>query len=261
MLTALLTRFAWQLPLDPRSRLLWWLGRREGELAYEVVDALVKPGDIVLDVGANWGRYSARFARLVGPSGRVHSFEPDPANCETIAAIGRKTRNVQVHCGGLSDAEGEAVLYVPVEGGRRMTALASIEPPDGPCEEQRMRLWALDDVLDQTVDPDFVKIDVEGHEMAVLRGARRTLERSRPGLLVEIEQRHGADVPATVDFLRELGFDAWFVAQDGLRSFSEFDVQRHQVDPLQRGEDGHAAGYVNDFLFIPAGSSPPAVGA
>jgi hypothetical protein len=95
---------------------------------------------------------------------------------------------------------------------------------------------------------------VEGHELAVLRGAEKTLRQLRPTILIEIEQRHhGADVAATLAFFDRLGYVGYGVHEDGLRPIEEFSLEQHQIEPLGRAPGSHwmmPVDYVNDFVFV-----------
>ena len=97
--------------------------------------------------------------------------------------------------------------------------------------------------------PNFIKIDVEGHELAVLEGAQRTLERYRPTLLVECEARHHPDRDFRTVFsaVESLGYSGTFFWQGQRLPLARFDVAVHQhLDPnmakLPRG-------YANNFAF------------
>jgi hypothetical protein len=94
-----------------------------------------------------------------------------------------------------------------------------------------------------------LKIDVEGHESAVLAGGRKTLERYRPALLVECEARHrpDGDVRAVFDFLCGLGYEGTFFHNGGRRPLSEFDPAVHQR--IESHSRRLPYGYVNNFAF------------
>jgi Methyltransferase FkbM domain len=106
-------------------------------------------------------------------------------------------------------------------------------------------------------DVGLVKIDVEGHELAVLRGATDTLARNRAAVMVEAEERHHPNaVTAITELLTGLGYEGYLDTGDGRRPVEEFDPARHQ-NPANIGghEDGWAAHglYVNNFVFVPKG--------
>jgi FkbM family methyltransferase len=239
-----------------RARLL----RRDGEL--RLVERLVPIGGVALDVGANWGLFAHRLARLVTRSGRVHAFEPNPAHHATLAALARRNPNLTVHLRGVSDRSGRAELSVPVRDGRTVTALGSIDAPAvGAAEQVEIELETLDEALVRSPPISLIKCDVEGHELSVLRGARSILRWSRPALLLEIEARHpGADPEATFAMLHDLGYEGWCLRPSGLAPLGGFDIQRDQLAFL--GEPDPADhdmpdGYVNNFLFLAEGTPRP----
>ena len=244
------------------ARLAWHWKRSRGDYALRVTEALVREGNVVLDIGASWGLYASRLARMAGPTGRVHAFEPLPVNWGSLEAIALGAPNVAIHRVALSDHNGEARLYIPVAEGRRIVTRASFAiPPDRSSvrhEVVPVRAARLDEVLGGAGPPvAFIKCDVEGHELAVLRGAETTLRRSLPALLVEIEQRHQTgDVRETFGYLAGLGYEGYSVRADGLRPLEQFDLEREQLAFL--GPEYLAGdkpeGYTNDFLFVRPGT-------
>jgi FkbM family methyltransferase len=137
------------------------------------VRAAVRPGMVAVDVGANVGLYTLILSRLVGTAGRVHALEPAPAN---LRALGRAIEhagatNVVVHAAAAGDRAGEVALHLAPgnQGDHRIfpnvEARATIPVPS----------VVLDDLLATEPRVDFVKIDVQGAELPVLRGLRRTL--------------------------------------------------------------------------------------
>jgi len=243
--------------------LTWqWQSRHDDALSAGVVDRIVSKGDAVVDVGANWGLYTARLARLVGPSGQVDAFEPHPAHAATLDRLARRRPQVAIHKMGLADAPGTAALHVPVVRGREVTALSSLTAPAGIPDQRRIevRIGRLDDELEGRRPPSFVKCDVEGLELAVLRGGERTLTATRPTLLVEIEQRHQeGPIGDTFAYLTGLGYEGHYFTAEGLAPLERFDVERDQLAYLGPDvvEYGMPAGYVADFLFVAPGTDLP----
>jgi FkbM family methyltransferase len=236
------------------ARLTWALKRRQGAASLAVVDALVGPGDAIVDAGANWGLFAARLAQLAGRGGQVDAFEPHPAHAATLGALARSRPQLAVHAVALSSAPGRARLHVPIVDGRRVTALASLGAPAGGGEHEvvEVPVVTLDAALAGRRPPSFVKIDVEGLELEVLRGAGATLRAAHPALLVEIEQRHSAaPIAATLEHVLALGYAGHYFGPDGLTPLDRFDVERDQLAHLGPGvaEYGMPAGYVADFLF------------
>jgi FkbM family methyltransferase len=250
--------------LDPSlgARLHGLRLRRRGDLSFRILRALVKPGDIVLDIGASTGIYTFELARLVGPSGHVHAIEPDPPSVARLEKMRKARPNITVHPVGLSDRKGVATLHVPVVRGRRKPTLASLAVPAWRSGVDHMTVTVDLKPLDSVLPADgrsvsFVKIDVEGHEFAVLRGGTATL-RALPSMLVEIEQRHQeTDIRSTFDLLRKLGYVGYAIGPQSLIPLEEFDVTRDQLAFVTSEEaqcEAMPSGYTNDFLFVRPGT-------
>lgn len=158
-----------------------------------VVRRLVRPGDVVVDAGANIGYITALLARWVGPSGLVHSIEPIPATHALLVRAVRELGLAQVRCHAcaVSDQAGEAVMEIPdyPDGGENFYESRVVPAGEGSgrAVRQTVRLCTLDELAGgDRARITFMKMDVEGHEAPALRGARRILEQARPALLVEI---------------------------------------------------------------------------
>jgi FkbM family methyltransferase len=219
-----------------------------------LLDELVGPGSLVVDAGANRGMFTMRLSELVGPTGRVLAFEPNPECVARLERIAGDAGNVVVHASALSDATGIAVLHVPVRSGSRLDGLGHLGDA---AESDEIALSVPTVTLDEVLDAEdrrvrFVKCDVEGHELAVLRGASKLLEDERPALLVEIEWRHaGEAMQETFELLGAVGYAAEVVTPAGRRPLSEFDIERDQLAHLgDELEDGAMPrDYLNEFLF------------
>lgn len=202
---------------------------------------LVPRGGLALDIGAGTGLYTYWLARRAR---HVHAFEPRPEAADAIRR--RWMPNVTVHNVALSDESGEAELFVPDERGTR----ASIEPGvrDGDGHVITVPRVRLDDLALEPVR--FVKIDVEGHELSVIRGGARTIERDLPTVFCESEERHGeGSVPDLVTAMRDdFGYEAYFWLRGDLIPIERFSLQQHQ---LARGGDVKSPDYVNNFVFLP----------
>jgi FkbM family methyltransferase len=214
-----------------------------------------------IDAGANTGAYTYAFSRVFD---RVEAFEPQPACAKIVEQYARGCDRVRVHRFGLSDRAGHATLHVPVVASRFGThlasGLASLAPPEG----FRSRTFAIDLVpLDAFGFDDVaaLKIDVEGHEHAVLAGARETIARTKPLLIVEIEQRHLPPGVAMADLFGDLadrGYRGWFFRDGAVEPVGSFRVERDQLPFVATIERGEAApGYINNFVFEPVASAAP----
>lgn len=171
---------SWRLPLRYHGQRL--VGGLEPEMG--ALPELVRADGMALDIGANHGIYAYALASLANA---VHCFEPLAECCRYIQD--HHAANITVHNVALSDRASELELHVPIIDGRAVYTRASLDRPDGPFDSRRVEVRTLDSYALTNVA--FIKIDVEGLEAAVLRGATRTLEANHPKLLVEIDRdRH-----------------------------------------------------------------------
>jgi FkbM family methyltransferase len=221
----------WLVEWDFIGRELLESGFENGEYAF--AERFVKPGMTVLDIGAHRGFYTLLFSRKVGRLGRVISFEPSPRERKRLNLHLKMNfcRNVEVKDCALGEASGNAELFL-VHGGD--TGCNSLRPPDTalPTSPVAVIVKKLDDILSlaQVQRVDFIKLDVEGGELGVLKGAERLLQQiPRPVILCEVLEMRtrpwGYPARMIVDFLVARDF-VWFdltgdgsvVPIEGLRS-------------------------------------------
>jgi FkbM family methyltransferase len=149
---------------------------------------LVGPGDVVLDIGAHAGRHTAAFADLVGPDGHVLAFEPLPEQRSHLQGL-KLGRQVTVMAFALSDHSG-AAEFVHAKGSPEESGLRQriYNNPDLVRPERiAVEVMTVDQVASimGLIRVDFIKIDIEGGEIACLRGAAQTIKRFRPFISVE----------------------------------------------------------------------------
>lgn len=174
---------------------------------------LAARGGTIADVGAHVGYFSL-IAALAAPKATVHAFEPvDQVHARlSVNVRSNGVQNVRLHQAGVSDEPGWADISVRFAGNLLSTG-STLEGAAADAELKRIRLLTLDDVFAET-RLDLVKIDVEGHEMSVLKGARQVLKRDRPAVL--LEALVGAPLDPLLAEFEPLGYDAhWVTEHDG----------------------------------------------
>lgn len=238
-----------------KFRILQGLGQSRPDI--QLVASLCDPRRISVDIGADLGEFTIA---MLASSRSVIAFEPRPAQARDLAsmfdAVGAA---VQVEAVALSDEPGVMTMRVVASEPGRSTieagnALGDVS--DGTIRSIEVPVRRLDDL--GFTDIGLIKIDVEGHELAVLHGATKTLTQQRPVIVVEAEERHHPNSIAEITgLLQGLGYAGYFDLDGVRRPIAEFDPARHQ-DPANVGsqEDGWAGRgvYVNNFVFVPEGT-------
>jgi FkbM family methyltransferase len=196
----------------------------------------------MVDIGCSFGMWSY-YARPY--AGTIVAFEPLPPLASALAE-GFRDR-IQIHQVALSSESGTARITMP----QLQWGYSTIEPANdlrGKVSESFG--FATFDIEKRTLDSydlrgvGFVKVDVEGHEVSVVLGARQTLERERPALIVETEERHKAGAVGEVSRIAaELGYQRFFLHGRRLHHGSEFSLAKHQDMANQRD-------YVRNLIFL-----------
>jgi FkbM family methyltransferase len=174
----------------------------EGEVA--VFRALVRPGDVVVDVGANVGAHTVALARLVGREGSVIAFEPQRVTYYCLCASVALNNLHQVVCVQAAAGEAERTLLVPDLDPDRDQNFGGLElgGPGAGRAGRKVPVRRLDSLALPACR--LIKIDVEGMEREVLAGAAETIRRCRPFLYVEDDRRDRSDGLRAL--LHELGY-------------------------------------------------------
>jgi FkbM family methyltransferase len=184
-----------------------------------VMAALLAPGDVAVDVGANIGFFTLLASRRVGDAGEVFAFEPAPRPRQRLVENLRlnAARNVVVGEAAVCEREGEEAFY---EGPPDRQGLSSLRVLEDASRVTRVRAGRLDDLLGGVRAVSLVKIDVEGAEYRVLEGMAGRLDRDRPDLIVEITDEflgaQGHSAGLLRDRLLGLGYAMYAIGHDGL---------------------------------------------
>ena len=227
----------------PAGTDLYLLGAKSDDSEVRLARLLMrhlKPGDTFIDVGGHFGYFTLLASRLVGPAGRVVAFEASRNTYAVLVENVRQQPNVTAHHLALSDQHETIsffefpVLYnefnsMDVDQFRNEKWFAKFPP-------QRIDVLAtrLDDVVERdNLQPAIIKIDVEGAELKVIRGAAGTLRHQRPLVVMEYlaPARHNTAHRQAAALLNELGYASYAPAPDGqLDPCTDLDAYLVQYD-------------------------------
>lgn len=219
-----------------------------------ILHQIISHGAVVIDVGANTGEFTKTVYELVKPDGFIYSFEPQDQPFRALQDACKGKFQVYPHKVGLSSVSGESTLFVPIVNGRLSPPEASIDPAfnlfTGPEKRpkadrsvaEKIQLVRLDDFLrERRIDRlDFVKIDVEGHELEVLKGGSELLLRVlRPVFLIEVfPYVYAGHLDKVCRYMNGFQYSAYVLNRD-----------RSILLPLTSGNAEFSEGY--NYFFFP----------
>ena len=222
---------------------------RDQRAEISAITASISPGDIAVDVGANKGSYLLWLSRAAES---VVAFVPQPLLAEYLRKVCEVTGldNVTVEQGGVSDSNGNLPLYVPGDSTSPSASFETVVSSSEPCRIINVPVYVLDDYFaSRSRRIAALKIDVEGHELSVLKGAKQILSQDAPCVVLECESRHLAHgtVHEVLNYVLSFGYTGHFVQQGKVRPISEFDPAVHQRAVGGRFWDSQD--YCNNFIF------------
>jgi FkbM family methyltransferase len=236
-----------------KGRFLWRALKtrfRDQSVELGEIRKAVRPGDTVCDVGANKGGYLLWLSRWV-KSGRVIAFEPQENLAQYLSRVCRALHftNVVVENKAVFSSSGRLTLYVPGNGDSPGASLNKRVTARENCRGVSVQVVTLDDYLAGDNKVSVLKIDVEGAEPDVFKGAEKLLVTQSPLLVFECENRHlqHGSVQDVFPPLERLGYSGQFVCGQKLLPISQFKSEIHQREIGERFWD--AENYCNNFVF------------
>jgi len=195
--------------------------------------------NIAIDVGANVGVYTYKFSRHFS---KVYAFEPQTDLYERLKNKTKKIDNIETLNCGLSDKVGEMELYIPIHyDGSANHAYATLNPIKENYKSYTVPVNTLDSYEYKNVS--IIKIDVEGHEISVIRGAQYIIQRDKPVIIMEIEEKHLSNLTTVKDEIIEmqsLDYNCYYFSKKKLIKINIDDTINDVIDSNK----------ISNFIFV-----------
>ncbi len=213
-----------------------------------IAEKLIEENSVFIDIGANIGLYTKHLSPLVN---QVYAFEPVPFTFSMLFKNIEKFKlvNVELSQIAISSRDGEAPIEVPIQGGARNYYRASLEVNDSTTSSQ-MKITVPTKTIDslftgKTNEISFIKIDVEGHELSVINGAKEFLTNTRCAWLIEIAGNPDEENDSAFEVFKKMkvaGFTGYFFDGEVLQqrkkgdtSVNYFFLKKHHLNKLSAG--------------------------
>lgn len=196
----------------------------------EYLKKMVKTGDTVIDVGANYGFHTILFSKLTGPKGKVYAFEPLKSmygQLEENLTLNKSQDNTVLSQYALGNKRGKFKIYVPERMGR---GAASLSKRGKTAEQEVCDVITLDSYVNnkKIKKISFIKCDIEGAELLAFQGAKNVLKNHRPALMVEVtrgsSESFGYTPEILLKFLSEYNYRFYYTVKGKLVKIKSSDV-------------------------------------
>lgn len=226
------------------------LSKVEFDAELLLLEFLLNKDSVFFDIGTNKGEYAYYAEKLINPK-NIYLFEPEKKLNKQLNAI---FSNCQVFDLALSDNKGTHQFKIPLINGVADNCLSSLEVKNKEDNETEAIIYEVKtDTLDNFIEdkrkvPSLIKIDVEGHELSVLKGTEYTISRHHPTLIIEIEQRHHKDIniDSVFESFKQKGYYCYYYSKKQSQLFP-YDNKTHLTNTK---EYFGKIDYINNYIFI-----------
>ena len=226
------------------------LSKSEFDAELLLLEFLLKPDSVFFDIGTNKGEYAYYAEKITNPE-NIYLFEPEKKLYKQLKAIfsSCKVNNI-----ALSDNKGKHRFKIPIINGVIDNCLSSLEINNTEDNETEAIIYEVNtDTLDnftkeKNITPDLIKIDVEGHELSVLKGSESFISNHYPTLIIELEQRHHKDIDISTvfDSFKEKGYNSYYFSKKEFKLFP-FENKTHLTNT--KNYFGKIE-YINNYILI-----------
>lgn len=226
------------------------LSNSEFDAELLLLEFFLTKNSVFFDIGTNKGEYAYYAEKLINPK-YIYLFEPEKKLNKQLQAI---FSNCNVNNLALSDSKGIHQFKIPIINGVVDNCLSSLEVGNKEENETESIIYEVKtDTLDnftkeKSIIPDLIKIDVEGHELSVLKGAENFISKYQPSLIIEIEQRHhkNINIESVFESFKQKGYNCYYYSKKQSQLFS-YNNKTH----LTNTKDYFGKiDYINNYIFI-----------
>lgn len=218
-----------------------WRERRKGEKEIKIIPDLLVNCNRAIDIGANVGVWSYWLSKHAK---KVESFEPNPKIFNVLKNI--KIKNVNTYNIALSNKSGSVDLLIPKgsKGFSNQGASLSSIKVQGEHKSLSIQAKCLDEY--NFLDVNFIKIDVEGHEHEVIEGAKETIKKCKPTMVIEMEEKHNKiPIEDQISSVEKLGYRCCVLINEKIIKINEIDLDKFHHNPTNKDS------YLFNFIFYP----------
>lgn len=207
------------------GRSLYLTGSFENE-TLSLIKQIIRPGNVIFDIGANIGQFSVFMSKCLAGSGIVYAIEPYGKNIQLIKKNIEinKVNNISIHQIAIAEASGPTILRVYSDYAYNSLLLIDRKKL---LREETVEAQTLDDFVEKNriTRIDLLKIDIEGFELSAFKGAVETLKKLKPAIIAEIQPLNikalGIGRQDIIDYLSVFGYEAFLITNRGLRLANE----------------------------------------
>ena len=216
-----------------------WRERRKGEKEIKIIPDLLVNCNRAIDIGANVGVWSYWLSKHAK---KVESFEPNPKIFNVLKNI--KIKNVNTYNIALSNKSGSVDLLIPKgsKGFSNQGASLSSIKVQGEHKSLSIQAKCLDEY--NFLDVNFIKIDVEGHEHEVIEGAKETIKKCKPTMVIEMEEKHNKiPIEDQISSVEKLGYRCYVLINNKIVNINEINLDKFHHNPTNKDS------YLFNFIF------------
>jgi FkbM family methyltransferase len=208
--------------------------KRQDAFEIELLKKYIKPGDTILDIGANIGFYAKILSELTGPTGKVYCFEPDKTNFRHLQKNVSGQTNIILN----NKAVGPKNELLKIYTSKDLNVDHRTYKPEEFDEEIEIPSVSIDSYLVNEKTIDFIKMDIQGFELEALKGMIKTLEQNKSVRLISEFwpyglKRAGSSETELYEFLRNMGFNCFLLERNVLSPLTRekvIDLSKYSDD-------------------------------